>query len=129
MAESYLSEGQVSALTAAMGRLHATKLAMAGGGTQLVLTRWEPAQQQWVAQEPQTVLVTWAEQPRTVASASGLAAQVDGWFTAEAPFNVEVGDEFALGAAGDEMAGKIKIVLPPRLGRQRAGFVLNIEER
>lgn len=126
---SWLTDADVADLKAVNRSGVATMLTVQEGGTSLVLSRWNDAQQKHVALPAQTVVMTWEDQPREITAPSGKTVVVSGWFRKATPFDVEVADRFSIGDVGDELPGTIEIVLPAHLGVQRAGFALGIEER
>jgi hypothetical protein len=129
MAASFLSPVQVASIEVVVARAFATRLALADGGVSLVLARWSVAQNDWIALPAQQVLVTWAEAAQQQATEAATAVNVDGWLEKPVPFDVEIGDLFALGDVGSEMRAHVTLVLPPRLGIQRAAFAVDPEER
>lgn len=128
-AQSFLSPATIARLQAVSVRGFATRLALAGGGTDLILARWSGTQQDWIALPAQTVLVTWGTTSRQNVTESAETLNVDGWLEKTIPFDVEIGDLFSLGEVGQEMRAKVTLVLPPNMGIQRAGFTVDPEER
>jgi hypothetical protein len=96
----------------------------------LVLSRWNPVQDAYVALPAQDVTMKRAaRQVRASASDAAETVSVDGWFTRPAPFDVENGDLFSLTISGGEQAGKIvDTAYLPDLGIQRADFELRLGE-
>lgn len=126
---SFLSPADVENLVTDVAVPGFETLATVNGEISLVLNRWSDVQKDHIPQDPQRVLVKYADrQENTIRDASGEAVTIDGWFTALAPFNAERGDLFTLGTAGDEEPGRIVQVRPARLGTQRAAFRLTLGE-
>lgn len=96
------------------------------GTTPLTLARWNPATEGYDALPPRDVVVSYADRADRAGGGDGAAADlVDGWFEAEAPFDVERDDLFSLDAGGGRyLAGRVARVLPPAMGIQRAGWVV-----
>ena len=95
----------------------------------VVFSRWSVAQDDWTTTVPQPVFVDYADrQERSITNDAGQSVTIDGWLTGFAPMDVERGDLFALGHAGDEERAEIVQVRPARLGLQKAAFRLRLGE-
>lgn len=127
---SFLKPRQVANITRQMRRVQATKLELQGGGLALVLSRWNVAQQKWVAVPSQQVTIKFDNtQIQGTSSDSAAARRMTGTVTKETPFDVEAGDVFSYGDPGDEQQATIDAVLPVKLGRQSAKFSMVIGEQ
>jgi hypothetical protein len=127
--ESFLSPADIASVSEDMQRLQKTKEAMQGGGISLVLARWNVAQGDYVALPAQTVSISFANiQAQRSATDAAIVTRQGGSFGSIAPFDVEVGDRFTLTINGGAQPGEVKIIHPVRLGRQKADFILDVEE-
>jgi hypothetical protein len=96
----------------------------------VVFGRWNSATETWVPGVPQRVRIEYADrQERQARTDAGELVTVDGYLIGYAPLDVERGDLFAIGVAGDEERAEIIRVYPPELGLQRAAFRLRLGER
>lgn len=126
----FLTTGQRDFITKQRRRAQATKLVLQDGGVTLVLSRWSEAQNKYVALPAQQVTLTFDRtQIQGTSSDAATARRMTGTLTKEVPFDVEAGDLFSYGPAGDEQQAKVDAVLPARLGTQSAKFSLVIGEQ
>lgn len=125
MADSYLRSGQVANVEALMRRVFATRLAMAGGGTQVVFARFDSDTGDYVAVPPQTVIVEfYARKERVTSDEGAQVTNVDGTMTKPVPFDIAPGYVFTIDGPDGALSGEVVAVFPPVLGQQKAAFTL-----
>jgi hypothetical protein len=130
MAVSFLSPADIADLEDISWSALLTDLELQGGGTSLVLARWNADAQDWLPIAPAPVSVAYDNlQPRDQTSDSATERIVTGTFSSLVPWDVRIDDRFSLGPSGDEQRGRIALVLPPELGVQSAKFELDAERR
>ena len=126
----FITDRQRDFIARQMRRAQATKLVLQDGGIALVLSRWNVVQQDWDALPVQHVTIKFDNtQISGTAGDAAATRRVTGTLTKETPFDVEQGDLFSYGPAGDEQQGTIDLVQPVKLGRQSAKFSLVVGEQ
>ena len=128
VARPFLSDADVAGIARVRLDGFATRLALAGGGTWVTFARWNAGTESWGARPAQRVLLTVANrQEQEAASEAARTTTTGGTMEKEEPFDVETGDYFTLvdpRQPGQELAGRIVAVLPPRFGTQVATWEL-----
>ena len=123
--ESFFTPADVLDLEDLMTDAFATGIALQDGGFTVAFSRYTESTDAYVQTAPQLVEVEVEDGiPTQVTTASGSVATVNGWLSRPLPFDVEVGDTFGYGPAGDEQFARVLIVTFPELNVVRAGFSL-----
>lgn len=123
--EGYLSGAQVRNIEGIMRRVFATRLEMAGGGTQVTFARFDTVADDYVAVPAQTVIIEfYARKERVTDDDSAQVTNVDGTMTKPVPFDVEPGYLFTIDGPSGALAGEVVAVFPAVLGQQKAAFTL-----
>lgn len=133
---SWLSANDVEELTGVSLDGHATKIAVAGGGTSIVFARWNALKSEQGNPYPynripaQICLVEYGGRaPSVTVRSASSTIESSGTLTRPTPFDVQSGDLFSLGDSPDEYACIVLAVDPPRLGLQTAWFEVRLGEQ
>lgn len=133
---SWLSPADVDSLSEVALDGHATKLALAGGGTSIIFARFDLVKSEQNNPYPynripaQLCLVEYGGKMPTVSQGSASSViESDGTLVRPVPFNVLSGDLFTLGDAPEDYACIVLSVDPPELGLQRAWFKVRMGEQ
>lgn len=133
---SWLSPADVDSLSEVALDGHATKLALAGGGTPIIFARFDPIKSEQNNQYPynripaQTCLVEYGgKMPAVSQGAASSVIESDGTLIRPVPFDVLSGDLFTLGDSPEDYACIVLSVDPPQLGLQKAWFKVRVGEQ